>query len=119
LKDKPTNPPTNPPANLNPEPSGEPSLEINPPAAKDNTYLDQGLEPPPREEGLDSIMMDLLITTAFLATQQNINTTDLNALHYTTAIILAGTKQKQPITTTKLKKLSKMTLLTRPYTHRK
>ena len=58
-----TNPPTNPPANLNPKPSGEPSLQINPPTAKDNTYLNQGLEPPPREEGIDSIMMDLLITT--------------------------------------------------------
>ena len=58
-----TNPPTNPPANLDPKPNGESSLEINSPTAKNNTPLNQGLEPPPREEGIDSIMMDLLITT--------------------------------------------------------
>jgi len=94
-----TNPPTNPPANLDPKPNGESSLEINSPTAKNNTPLNQGLEPPPREEGIDSIMMDLLITTAFLSTQQNINITDLNTLHYTAAVTLARTKQKQPLTT--------------------
>ena len=46
--------------------------------------------------------------TIFLCTRQSINITNLNAIHYTAAVILAGTTKHQPQTVYKGLKRSKI-----------